>query len=297
MVAVLPRDFERGSIPDVAGFISRCTGGHLDSEWASHVLADIIAGPEAVRDLWRDGQRVGVAVCIDTCQTAGNAAELSVFCSDDEVVAALLAWGEARAATAGRDQIDVPDWPGTALPQAVLEDRGYRVGHVMYDMKRSTDAAPAPAPRSPLPEGWRWTRCGPDTIRAYHETARRAFAGVPSAFVSTFEVFRDRTAALELPPALLVSTDDDTPVAAWVRIERKASGAGALASLGRHPRYRGLGLGAHLVSRGLHRLAELGIVDIGLEVAATNATGIALYESYGFRTTGEMTVYSRPVHR
>ena len=90
-----------------------------------------------------------------------------------------------------------------------------------------------------------------------------------------------------------VSEEDD--VAGFLRVSRRPDGDGVLESLGRHPDFRGLGLGEHLVARGLNWLAELGAGDSWLEVAADNHAGLALYRSFGFRVSGEMNVYRRPV--
>ena len=50
------------------------------------------------------------------------------------------------------------------------------------------------------------------------------------------------------------------------------------------PRYRGLGIGQQLVSRTIQRAKENGLERIELEVFASNAPAIKLYEKMGFVT-------------
>jgi ribosomal protein S18 acetylase RimI-like enzyme len=48
------------------------------------------------------------------------------------------------------------------------------------------------------------------------------------------------------------------------------------------------------MTRALERLAELDAAPVVLEVAASNAEGLALYESYGFERDDEIAVYRLP---
>jgi ribosomal protein S18 acetylase RimI-like enzyme len=232
----------------------------------------------------------------DTCETEGNAAELSVFApgGDLETLEELIAWGEARAAAGPRDNLDVPAWPGCGLPEPWILARGYRVSHVMHDMLRPA-GAPPPAPRTPLPKGWRWRDVDEELVAAYYDTVRAAFAGLPSAFIPDPASFRARALAQEPPAQLLVEgAPGETPrVAAFVRVDVSDDDTGILAALGRHPRHRGRGLGEHLVAHGLTLLAPDGARPCRLEVAARNHQAIALYESFGFATTTTMPVYRR----
>lgn len=294
------RPFDRSLAAAIAELVARCTRGGMPPSWAADVLVNVITDPAAVRDLWRGTDRVGVGVSLDALETEGNAAELSLFCdpADDlEVVDALLDWGEARARWAGRDRVDVPHWPDSELPIEHLAARGYRVGHVMFDMKRPSTAPPGPSPRAALRDGWRWTPASARHARDYHETVRSAWRGLPGAFITSFPSFLRRLESYAEPPWLLLSDDPETPVAGFVRVERRADGTGELASIGRHPAYRGRGLGEHLMARGLARLEALGAGDVVLEVAASNAAGLALYRAFGFAVTREMNVYSRPLDR
>jgi ribosomal protein S18 acetylase RimI-like enzyme len=292
---LVSRPFEAAAIEELAAAIAAITGGALGEATARTVLRGVIAGPEAVLDLWRGGERVGVAVSIDTCETQGDAAELNLFCPGAEppVLDALLDWGEERAREVGRAHVDIPERPGTALAPGWLERRGYRVGYVMFDMHRPVAAGVPREPATPLPPGWRWTEADTARTAAFHETVRLAFAELPGAFVDDLSSFAARFSSLEPKPALLLSEEGE--VAGFLRVSRRPDGDGVLESLGRHPGFRGLGLGEHLVARGLGWLADLGARDAWLEVAADNHLGLALYHSFGFRVSREMNVYRRRI--
>jgi ribosomal-protein-alanine N-acetyltransferase len=59
-----------------------------------------------------------------------------------------------------------------------------------------------------------------------------------------------------------------------------------LASLAVHPDYRRLGVGDALIRHTLSSLAAVGISRVELMVRTTNAAGMRLYRSAGFRRTG-----------
>jgi ribosomal protein S18 acetylase RimI-like enzyme len=252
-----------------------------------------------VCDVARDGARVAVAVLIDTCDTQGNAAELSVFAprGGEDVLAVVLEWAEAMSARGGRDQLDLPAWPGGGLDEVWIAARGYRVGFVMHEMLRPADALAPPPVRAPLPAGWTWRSLGAELLDSYYEVVRASFAELPGAFVSARDSFARRALTDPLPVQLLCEPGEPASVAAWVRVQAGPGTGGELASLGRHPRHRGLGLGDHLVSRGLAMLGELGARRSILEVAAVNARVIELYQRHGYRQQSSVPVYRRPIRR
>lgn len=289
------RDFEPSHHDDIARFVSECTGGAMDPAWVTEVVTRVVTDAQAVRQLCRDDELVGVGVAIDGLETEGNAGELSVFtqpAGDPELTTALLDWGQSRVRSAGRSRVDVPHWPNTALPRDVLEARGFRVGHIMYNMHRADAAGPYPTPRTPLPSNWCWAPAGGDNLGGYYQTLRAAWQGLPSAFVEPEDKFREGVARFDESPELLLSSDAQTPVAAFIRVVTRSDGGGEVAALGRHPRYRGYGIGEHLMVHGLTRLHQLGAAPIVLEVAASNASGLTLYQSFGFEVSDEMNVYS-----
>lgn len=292
------RPYDPAHCEQLAQFVSACTGGAMDPEWVSEVLTFLVSDAGAICELWRDGAVVGVGVSLDGRETEGNAGELSVFtqpAGEHALVAAVLDWGEARVGSAGCSRVDIPCWPNTGLPVALLSARGYRVGHVNYNMARADAAGPLPQPRTPLPADWRWGLVDDTNIHDYYATLRAAWRGLPSAFVDPFEQFRERVLSFDRPPTLLFSTDAATPVAGFVRVKRRSDGSGEVAAVGRHPVYRGYGLGEHLMVRAMSLLQQLDARPIGLEVTAGNDTGLALYRAFGFEVDTELPVYSRPL--
>lgn len=290
------RPMTESSREGIVSFVAR-TNRRLGEPWCRFVLDRVISGPERVCDLWRDGERVAVAVLVDTCSTQGNAAELSIFAptGEHDVLAALLDWAEQICAHGVRDNLDVPAWPGGGVDGPWLTAHGFAVGYLMHDLVRSAGAAAPPSPRAPLPAGWAWRPLGEDLIASYHETVCAAFAELPGAYVSDLDSFARRALADEIPAELLCEPGEAPTVAAWIRVAARPGGEGELASLGRHPRHRGLGLGDHLVSRGIARLDELGVRQSMLEVAAVNTGAIALYQRHGYALHSTMAVYRRPV--
>jgi len=283
----------------VVALIESATGGRLDADWARFVLSDVVAGPEAIFDLWRDGRRVLVAVCIDNCETEGNAAELSVFAArraalTAEAFALAVDWALARCRSAGRSNLDLPLWPGSTVDVHALTAAGFERHHVMYDMTCETATGAARSTSEPLPTGFRWEPVSVALARPYYDTVSRAFAGLPGAFVPSFADFCRRVPDPEAPTWLLIGPAPDAPCAGYVRVRPRDDGVGEIASLGRHPRYRGYGLGRHLLSRGVVELSRR-CTSLSLEVAAMNASGLALYESFGFRLAHRTPVYRRPV--
>ena len=120
---------------EVAAFVSAQTGGWMSVERVVDVITTIVSGPEGVLDLWRRGERVGVATLIDTCSTLGNAAELSMFVDahasgslggdGEDVMDNLLAWAEERLRGSPRSNLDIPVWPGTTISETWLRRHGF----------------------------------------------------------------------------------------------------------------------------------------------------------------------------
>jgi ribosomal protein S18 acetylase RimI-like enzyme len=279
-------------VAELAHFFAARTGGFLPEDWGRLILTKVISGPEAVLDLQRDGERLGVAVVIDTCETAGNAAELAVFpaARDPAVLNELLDWGEAHVARGPRDLVDVPAWPGDDPPEDLMFERGYQIGYFRGEMVRPEAAGDPPA-RAALPPGWWWCEPAERLVHAYYEVRSAAFEAVPGAFLPPYETFRDL--ALDTESIVHLLLDREGHVQAYVRVTIQPDGSGEISNLGRHPRCRGLGLGPVLVARGLDILWSNGARRIRLDVAATNEAAVELYRSFGFQQTSQTRVYRR----
>lgn len=69
------------------------------------------------------------------------------------------------------------------------------------------------------------------------------------------------------------------------------SGLGAIYGLGVLPEYRGKGYGRATLTLGIQKLKEAGANEVMLQVAATNANALHLYQSCGFVETSTMDYY------
>ena len=295
---------DAGTLGEVAAFVSAQTGGWMGVERVIEVITTIAAGPEAVLDLQRQGRRAGVAIVIDTCSTEGDAAELSVFVDEaaigasssaggaEETLDNLLAWAEERVAGGPRSNLDLPIWPGTTVPEPWLRRHGFAKIYTYFEMERDGGEGAPILPQKPLPPGLAWHSYEERFFSSFFETLRRAFAGVHGTFIPGEEASRERTRGYPVPPSLLMQGER---VAGYVRVEIGSNGSGEIASLGRHPDYRGLGIGEHLVRRGIEMLSARGVRQQRLEVTARNARAIELYERFGFRRCREYAVYRRPI--
>jgi ribosomal protein S18 acetylase RimI-like enzyme len=286
------------TLGEVAAFMSAQTGGWMSVERVVDVITTIVAGPEKVLDLWRGGRRVAAATLIDTCSTQGNAAELSVFVDDPEqspedAMDELLAWAEERLHGGPRSNLDIPIWPGITIPDSWLRRHGFEKAYTYFEMERDGEEGAHGPPEKALPDGFAWQSYDDRLFPGFFETLRLAFENVPGAFVPSEEATRERARRYPVPPPALLMQGER--VAGFVRIELGGNGTGEIASLGRHPDFKGLGIGELLVKRGIEMLKANGVRQQRLEVTAVNARAVELYERFGFRRCREYVVHRRPI--
>jgi ribosomal protein S18 acetylase RimI-like enzyme len=278
---------------ELSQFISARTNHAVTDAWLRSLVTRVVSGPEALYDLQRDGERLGVALVIDTCETAGNAAALSIFPAkrDPAIYRELLDWGEAAIAQGPRDLVDLTAWPGVEPPEQMMAERGYRVAYAFYDMVRPEAAGPPPEAQK-LPAGWAWREPTQELLPAYYETRAAAFEDIPGAYLPPYETFR--ALALEPDSIAKLAVDPADRVQAFVRVTPKPNRGGEISSLGRHPRCRGQNVGPALMGCGLELLWSRGARRIELDVAANNERAIALYRDFGFEIASTMNVYRKP---
>lgn len=112
----------------------------------------------------------------------------------------------------------------------------------------------------------------------------------------TVETFRARAGAPWFDPTLfLVAEDADGMLGFnWLKVHRKETPpAGEIYAVGVDPRAQGKKLGIMLAVAGLDRLAQRGLSEALLYVAADNAAAIALYGKLGFATARTDRAYER----
>lgn len=267
----------RGLILD---FLVEHSGGLLDPAHVADRLDNLIASPEHALAV---GQPlVGAATLIDTCDNSTDAAELTLFATDEAVIPRLLAWGEGLARRGPRGAIELPRWPRHSASSEQLQAAGYGPSYSMFTMVRTEE--PIPDSR-PLPSPFVWVDLTESRIEAYYATLREAFAELPGAYIPDLPRFRER--ARRLPVRLILHQER---VAAFLRVERVGD-TGHIHSLGRHPDFRGAGLGEAILDEALSLLS--GAPRLELEVAARNQRALALYQRRGFQVEGRQDMWSK----
>jgi ribosomal protein S18 acetylase RimI-like enzyme len=167
--------------------------------------------------------------------------------------------------------------------------RGYRLGFTIYGMATEPMAPPA---EPNLPAGWRWQPLGPESVRSYFDAVCAAMGPVPGTNIAAYADFAPMALQASVLPSLLM--DGDT-LAGFFRITlaEDAADSGYILAIGRSPSYRGRGLGPILLRTAMARLHDQGAKRFTLDVAATNASALSLYERHGFRIVGEEPHYLR----
>jgi ribosomal protein S18 acetylase RimI-like enzyme len=273
-------------------FIERATLGRVRAKVVRTVLTQIISGSNAVCDVFSGGRRVGCAVVIDTCENPTNSAELWLISEifDSQLLDFMLNWAIQYLKDSLRDAIDVPVWVEEHLPTTWLRQNGFEYAHSLYEMERIDNGQVLPSPRTVLPKTYQWASYRDEFLNSYYETQKLAFAELPGAFISPLSVFEARARSAEPPAQLLV---ENQKVIAYLRVDLISKKIGEIPTLGRHPNYRGQGLGEHLLARAIELLRAKGVEIQQLEVSATNKEAIDLYTRFGFFQKREERIYRR----
>ena len=272
-------------------FAAAHPAGGFPRDLQRRFLTELCTTSTAVIDLRVGEAPVLLAVVIDTCDNAGDAASFEVLgwrAGAPEAQRALelsldLAIDFARAGA--RACLEAGAELSAEPSGARLERRGFRPAYHTYGMIRG--AGPWPSP-GPLPEGLRFGPLAEAEIPAYRALVVAAFAGLPGAHVPPEEAFGASLRRAPIPPDVL--RDREGRLHAFVAVQRHGE-VGDLASLGRDPSARGRGLGPHLVDRGLGRLVRAGARRFTLDVAADNPTALDLYRRFGFEVATECAMY------
>lgn len=265
---------------EIIAFFVQHSGGVLDAAHVTDRLSTLIASPAHAVGLGEP--LVGAATLIDTCHNSSDAAELTLFATDNAAIPLLLSWGEALAREGPRSAIELPRWPRDSASTEQLLQAGFSFSYSMFTMTR-TDG-PIPASR-PLPSLFVWTDLSEAHIDACHATLRQAFAEVPGAYITALPQFRER---VRRQPVRLILHNDR--VAAVLRVDRVGD-TGHIYSLARHPDFRGAGLGEAILDEAMRLLSGAGRAV--LEVAARNQRALSLYQRFGFHVDGCQDVWSK----
>ncbi len=255
-------------------------------------LLSLAEGPEGVLELSDEEGRRVLAVLLESCANASDAAELVLLghrsgAATEAWAEAALAWGLAKARHGPRANLHVSGPEQGFFSKELLLRTGFTEAFWIHDMERP----PAPPPELPeLPPGLRMADLEPEWIPSLHETTVRAFATVPGANVPPLSDFAPRIRSRPIPPRVALLGER---VVGFVRVELDADGTGRIQMLCRHPEVRGTGLGPRLLAEGLCLLSKRGAGRISLEVAARNERALELYRRTGFEVVRSNSTWHR----
>ena len=97
---------------------------------------------------------------------------------------------------------------------------------------------------------------------------------------------------LKNPLSLWLVALDDATVAGYIG-SQSVQGEADMMNVAVHPDYRRKGIARQLVTELVAALAKKGVHSLALEVRASNAPAIALYEQLGFQQVGRRPNYYR----
>jgi ribosomal protein S18 acetylase RimI-like enzyme len=288
------RPYAPGGLDSLVDFcLTHPTTSH-PPDLVRRLIGKLPADDDAVLDVWQDGRRRLVGVVLDTLDNTDQAAVFDVLGWDGAAVpdsfwGDVFDWAERRVLAGPRRIVSVACSDKTAALTPWLMARGYEPGFTIYGMA-TEPMTPPPAPA--MPTGWRWLPLGPETVRAYYDAVCAAMGSVPGTNIAAYADFAPMALQASVLPSLLL--DGDT-VAGFFRITlaQDAADSGYILALGRLPAHRGQGLGPILLQTAMARLQDKGARRFTLDVAATNASALSLYERHGFRIVGEEPHYLR----
>ncbi len=262
----------------------------VDPDWSvpvERLLSSLPTADEALFDVEEGGERVAVAVLLDGLTNIDNVAMLELLGRREDLPLARLLpflkpYALQLATRAEKKGVDVylNDLSG-AVPEGATAVRGALV------MRRPE----AELPMVRAPRGLRWKSLEEEDLLAYHRLVLAAFADDPGMQVSPFDEFAKAVMKMPVRARLLCSLKG--PVAlARVSVNGEE---GFIDSLGRHPDWRGRGLGPVVLSEAARLLRSLGARHLKLGVTTSNLPARRLYDQYGFSVTESWTVWRWPI--
>ena len=111
---------------------------------------------------------------------------------------------------------------------------------------------------------------------------------VPGAYISDEDTFRELALGRQRQASLLLCGER---VAGFACFRDLGDQSGYVDMIGRHPDFRGHGLGPLLLTRAMRCLGEVGVQRFALDVTATNTDALALYQRHGFSTVLTVPAY------
>jgi ribosomal protein S18 acetylase RimI-like enzyme len=285
------RPYDHNALGALVTFASRHPVNYRDEATFRHSVSQLVSGPAAVVDLFAGDERVAVVVILDRLGTPSDWVLAVLIAARptldwEAALEIVLDSAHTLAAAAQRSTVAVtcvePLPPGMA---SVLAARRQRLFMREHRMER---IGPAPIP-APLERGWRWEDVDQPGRQASIRLLQEAFAGSPLFLPPEEEMGRSLFTGDHRARLLL---DGERP-AGFVRVMHDPlQRLGYVGPIGRHPSYRGRRLGDRLLTECLSLLAARACDRVCLDVVATNATALRLYERHGFVTRRQIGYYA-----
>jgi ribosomal protein S18 acetylase RimI-like enzyme len=277
---------------DVIAFASRNPVSFIDPETFHNSITRLASGPGAVVDLFSGDRRVAVAVVLDRLGQPAHSVLATLIAAHQvpdwgATVDIVLDAAHVLAAAANRRTVTV-HWV-EPLPTAVAEAFAARDQQLLLREYRMERPSAAP-PTLPLPAGWRWEEVDEPRRAPAIALVREAFSGA-IIFVPPEDEMRQ--AMFGGPHQARLLLEGDHPAGFLRVLHDPAQRLGYVGPIARHPHYRGRGLGDLLVAHSLQLLEQTGCGRICLDVTASNARALELYQRHGFTVARQVGYYSR----
>ncbi len=283
--------FTLSELERVLDFCERYPANDHPRSLLRRLITKNTTSPEGVLELRAEDGGSVVAVVVDDVTSANGCAVLDLGGVKSNrslpvLLESLLVHAEDFVRAGRRDGLEVPVEPAWTGWVPILEARGYTLGFSSYDMQTSK-APPAQPLELPGPQ-WHWEPATSEWVQKYFTTMQAAMAPVPGAYLSSIDVFRDTLESKADRDELLIYGSD---VAGFVCVKMGPDQTGLINMIGRHPDFRGHGLGPILMDRAMRNLRKAGAERLVLDVTATNKTALDLYIGLGFEITQTVRIY------
>jgi ribosomal protein S18 acetylase RimI-like enzyme len=269
--------------------------GHLDEATRRRLLTHLTSEQAGTILLADDKGLVLVATVVDVIANPHAAAVLVVLgarglIADGPFAELVLEPAAAFARAGGRVALLLDRPAFVPAIDALLARSGFVFAYESCRMRRGRGARMGAA-AIPLPDGWRFATMDDALVPPSHVALIEMFRGVESATLAPLEAFR--RGALGGIPGWRVLLDGDN-VAGLVRMSVEG-GQGEVRILGRHPSYRGRGLGRLLLDHALRVLASFDVEAVHLEVEARNDRALDLYRGFDFEIAERTPCFRRSI--
>ena len=300
------RGYAEKDLPALLDFVVPLPPGAGDADSAVHrsVFADILRLPG--RDQERDcvllfdgdadaGRPALRGFCLVFPEPLAGRCVLNIHVAPGEGLEdgyrALVQAGLERTRQVGAAAAHIALWPPYDRA-ADLGSEGFQMARVYWDMtweeERIADVE--------LPDGY-WVRhFGTDDVAELTRVHNASFAGSWgfSPYSEEQTAHRARMANTSYDGIRLLFYGDQLAGYNWTLLMSDGRRRqGVIGSIGLVPEFRGQGVSKIILADGMQYLRSAGADYVRLEVDGSNIPAIRLYQSFGFRKTGELHWYER----